>query len=81
MLFRSFDHSRLIPGREADELRRLVTTSQTCMSMQSHFGCINILLSQLNRDVEKPERRADQFQPMLSDLFGSDSLGQDAHIV
>lgn len=72
-----FDHSRLIPGQEADELRRLIKVSQTCIAMQAKYSCINILISQLNRDIEKPERAADQFQPMLSDLFGSDSLGQD----
>lgn len=76
-----FDHSRLVPGSEDTELKRLINVSQTCMQMQSTSNCINILISQLNRDIEKPERRIEQFQPMLSDLFGSDSLGQDAHVV
>jgi len=76
-----FDHSRLVPGNENSELKRLINVSQTCMRMQASTNCINILISQLNRDIEQPERRIEQFQPMLSDLFGSDSIGQDSHVV
>tara|TARA_R110000824_G_scaffold14863_4_gene62950 strand:+ start:2998 stop:3972 length:975 start_codon:yes stop_codon:yes gene_type:complete len=76
-----FDHSRLIAGTADTELQRLNTVSKGCMWMQSKMGTINILLSQLNRNIEQEHRAKDQYQPMLSDLFGGDSIGQDAHVV
>ena len=52
------------------------------MWMQSKHGCgINVLLSQLNRNIEQEHRAKNQYQPLLSDLFGGDSIGQDAHVV
>tara|TARA_R110000823_G_scaffold197875_4_gene328956 strand:- start:59 stop:991 length:933 start_codon:yes stop_codon:yes gene_type:complete len=75
------DHTRLVPGSEDIEMKRLDTLSKTCMRMQSNMGIINLLLSQLNRNIEKEDRAKNQYQPMLSDLFGGDSIGQDAHVV
>jgi len=75
------DHSRLVPGQEEQELQRLNTLSKTCMRMQGNMSSITILLSQLNREIEKEHRAKNQYQPMLSDLFGGDSIGQDAHVV
>ena len=49
--------------------------------MQSNLGTLNILLSQLNREIEKEHRAKNQYQPMLTDLFGGDSVGQDAQVV
>ena len=40
-----------------------------------------ILLSQLNRNIEQEFRAKQQYQPLLTDLFGGDSIGQDAHVV
>jgi len=76
-----FDHSRLIRGNEDTELRRLNTISKGCMWMQSKLGTVNILLSQLNRNIEQEHRAKNQYQPLLTDLFGGDSIGQDAHVV
>ena len=76
-----YDHSRLITGKEDTELRRLNTVSKGCMQMQSKFNVINILLSQLNRNIEQEHRAKNQYQPLLTDLFGGDSIGQDAHVV
>ena len=76
-----FDHSRLIRGSEDTELKKLNTISKGCMWMQSTMGAVNILLSQLNRNIEQERRAKNQYQPMLSDLFGGDSIGQDAHVV
>lgn len=76
-----YDHSRLISGKEDTELRRLNTVSKGCMHMQSKFNVINILLSQLNRNIEQEHRAKNQYQPLLTDLFGGDSIGQDAHVV
>lgn len=77
-----FDHSRLfLKNKEQSELEMLTELSHLCIHLQQETKCINILLSQLNRNIEKPERMEQQFQPMLSDLFGADSLGQDAEVV
>ena len=76
-----YDHSRLIAGTADTELQRLNTVSKGCMYMQSKMGAINILLSQLNRNIEQEHRAKNQYQPLLTDLFGGDSIGQDAHVV
>jgi replicative DNA helicase len=76
-----YDHSRLIPGHEDSELRKLNAVSKGCMWMQSRLGVVNILLSQLNRNIEQEHRAKNQYQPLLSDIFGGDSIGQDAHVV
>ena len=76
-----YDHSRLIPGAEETELRKLNAVSKGCMWMQSRLGVVNILLSQLNRNIEQEHRAKNQYQPLLSDIFGGDSIGQDAHVV
>ena len=75
------DHTRLVPGTEDIEMKRLNSLSKACMRMQANMGTINLLLSQLNRNIEKEDRAKNQYQPMLSDLFGGDSIGQDAHVV
>ena len=76
-----FDHSRLVLGNADSELQRLNTVSKGCMWMQSRMGTVNILLSQLNRNIEQEHRAKNQYQPLLTDLFGGDSIGQDAHVV
>ena len=75
------DHTRLVPGDEDVEMKRLNNLSKGCMRMQANMGTINLLLSQLNRNIEKDDRAKNQYQPLLSDLFGGDSIGQDAHVV
>jgi len=77
-----FDHSRLfLKAKEQSELEMLTQLSHLCIVLQQETKCINILLSQLNRNIEKPDRIDQQYQPMLSDLFGADSLGQDSEAV
>jgi len=75
------DHSRLVLGSEELELQKLNTLSKGCMWMQSKMQSITILLSQLNRNIEQEYRAKQQYQPLLTDLFGGDSIGQDAHVV
>tara|TARA_R110002020_G_scaffold137687_4_gene307109 strand:+ start:2051 stop:2989 length:939 start_codon:yes stop_codon:yes gene_type:complete len=77
-----FDHSRLIKGsNEHSELQKLNEISKGCMWLQAKMDTINILLSQLNRNIEQEHRAKNQYQPLLTDLFGGDSIGQDAHVV
>jgi replicative DNA helicase len=75
------DHSRLVRGNSETELQRLNVLSKACMWMQARMTCITILLSQLNRNIEQEFRAKQQYQPLLTDLFGGDSIGQDAHVV
>ena len=75
------DHSRLVPGKEEKELERLNVLSKMCMRIQAQLSTTNIILSQLNRAIESPERAKNQYQPLISDLFGGDSIGQDSHVV
>lgn len=75
------DHSRLVKGREDTELQKLNTLSKGCMWVQAKMQTITILLSQLNRNIEQEYRAKQQYQPLLTDLFGGDSIGQDAHVV
>ena len=63
------------------ELQKLNEVSKGCMWLQAKMGTINILLSQLNRNIEQEHRAKAQYQPLLTDLFGGDSIGQDAHVV
>ena len=75
------DHSRLVRGNADTELQRLNVLSKACMWMHARMSCITILLSQLNRNIEQEFRAKQQYQPLLTDLFGGDSIGQDAHVV
>ena len=75
------DHSRLVLGREDTELQKLNTLSKGFMWVQAKMQTITILLSQLNRNIEQEFRAKQQYQPLLTDLFGGDSIGQDAHVV
>ncbi len=76
-----FDHSRLVLSDREQELQKLNEISKGCMWLQAKMGTINILLSQLNRNIEQEHRAKAQYQPLLTDLFGGDSIGQDAHVV
>lgn len=78
------DHSRLVPDDQVQqEMERLNMLSKSCMEMhaESEEKVINILLSQLNRNIEREDRAKNQYQPLLTDLFGGDSIGQDSHVV
>jgi len=75
------DHSRLVRSKADTELMKLNELSKTAMLIQARMGSITVLLSQLNRNIEQEFRAKQQYQPLLTDLFGGDSIGQDAHVV
>lgn len=76
------DHTRLVkPNKEANELERLNGLAETTMYLTKLTGASFIHLSQLNRNIETPERAHSLYVPMLSDLFAADSIGQVAHVV
>ena len=77
-----FDHSRLVTGdTEHGEMVKIGRFSKLCMYMKKKYDCSNIIVSQLNRNIEAPERSKTQHEPIASDIFGADSLFQDADIV
>lgn len=74
-IFNIIDHSRFISKEnENDELKMLNNLSKNLHLTNVEFKSINILLSQLNRDIEKDSRAKNQYKPLLSDLFGADSV-------
>lgn len=82
ILVNVFDHTRLtLSENNEDEFNKINRLSKLGYLYKRKLGCVNIILSQLNRNIENPDRLRTQYAPELSDLFGSDSVSQDADIV
>lgn len=75
------DHTRLVlkAGRETEE-NMISNLMLTLNYMAKNFKTIAIVLSQLNREFEKDVKTKFRL-PVLSDLFGSDAVGQIATLV
>lgn len=78
------DHTRLASKsgkqneKEEEMIHSLMSTARDiCVELEGVF----IWLSQLNRNIESPDRRATDYVPQLTDLFGADALGQYANVV
>jgi replicative DNA helicase len=73
------DHTRMV-RKEGNGTEEMMLSF--LMGMLNHvkkeFKTLNIVLSQLNRAVESSERMSSNRGPVLSDLFGADSVGQYA---
>ncbi len=79
------DHTRLFKRDSFDRTEEEMITSMSKMFtyLKNKYPIIFIVLSQLNRDIERPERNEDRKQgnyPTSSDIFASDSLYQAADI-
>lgn len=77
------DHSRLVTGnvvKEEEKIRRLMELMNRLKNM---YGVICILLSQMNRDIEKERdrRRMGKSLPVMADLFGASAVEQFATTV
>lgn len=75
-----FDHTRLVKGngiqKEEEKITRLLWF---CATLAANEGMTNILLSQLHRGIEAPDRINSPI-PILSDFFGSDGVGQFGNV-
>lgn len=74
------DHTRLFKGGNKDEIQRLADVANMLMDAQASYKTITVVLSQLNKNIESNDRAKEQYQPQLTDLFGSDSLSQNTHV-
>jgi len=76
------DHTRLPSKTSAleSEEQRITNLLQTQRDLAVDIGQTGILLSQLNRNVESPDRAKSKYVPQLSDFFGADSIGQFANV-
>lgn len=82
----SFDHSILLKKsqHERDKMEVLYNFGEALTKLKKKYPIAFLILSQLNRDVEKPERCEDGKYgnyPNNSDIFGSDALLQHADMV
>ena len=72
------DYLQLLTGGQGDnETQRLGDATRTLKQLARELGIPVILLSQLNRDLEKRTNR----RPVMADLRGSGSIEQDADVV
>lgn len=79
-----FDHARLIAkSEESKEEEKLTGLMVGGMELKNNLAQINIYLSQMNRSIETAVGRdkLGHHLPIMSDLFGGDSIGQCADIV
>lgn len=78
----TLDHSILIKGSNKHELLYLL--GETCTKLKRKYPIIFIILSQLGRQVESPERNEEGKYGnyiLETDLFGADALLQHADLV
>lgn len=78
------DHTRLVKNIQGkSEFDTLNDLANLCVKIKKQIKCSVFLISQLNREIEKPERaqKPQGHFPQRSDLFGADSLYQGADYV
>lgn len=78
------DHTRLIrKNSDGSEERKITDLMERGVEIKNYTGCINIFLSQLNRNIESGDSRRDMGSsvPVLTDIFGADSVAQFATLI
>lgn len=79
-----FDHARLVRKENESKEEELIHGLMVGgVYLKNNFEMINIFLSQMNRNIETNVSRdkMGQYTPVISDIFGSDSISQCADIV
>ena len=82
-IFLIVDHSRLVIGdadRERIKIEKLVGFANT---LKNQYGVVSILISQMNRDIEKERdrKRMGTSLPVMGDLFAASAMEQYATTV
>jgi hypothetical protein len=82
----SLDHSLLLKksSYEKDKYDTLYTLGETLTALKRKYPIIFIILSQLNRNIDSPERNEDGKYGnhiLESDIFGADALLQHADVL
>jgi replicative DNA helicase len=75
--FWGLDHMQIISNMQTDSTHSFLTQTAHIIRELSRSVAPSLILSQMNR---KAEERQDK-RPQLSDIFGSDGIGQDARRV
>lgn len=79
-----FDHARLVlKETEAKEEELISNLMLAGVRLKNRFDQVNFFLSQMNRAIETSVGRGQMgtATPVMSDLFGSDAIGQCADLV
>jgi replicative DNA helicase len=80
----TLDHALLVSGKSGDIERRILFDLMVMMNdLKKSLKVSFILLSQLNRSIELPERltNSDLHYPKKADIFGADSMYQFSDVV
>jgi hypothetical protein len=83
----TIDHSALFKvarGQEKDKFEMLYVLGEALTYMKKHYPIAFVVLSQLNRNIDNPDRAKDgEYGNYVldSDLFGADALLQHADVV
>lgn len=77
------DYLQIITPRDESQNRerQIATMTREFKDMAMSTGCVVLLLSQINREVEKRQGRGSTAVPQLSDLRESGAIEQDANVV
>ena len=77
------DHSRLVIGNANEERQKIEKLASICNTLKNQCGTISLLLSQMNRDIEKERDRKKMglSLPVLADLFAASAMEQYATTV
>lgn len=82
------DHSLLVKGKSSQDAKQILyELGERCSLLKKQYKIIFIIITQLNRDIEKDDRRSIQdnklslHYPIKSDISSADALYQHADIV
>lgn len=82
-IFLIVDHSRLVIGDANQERIKIEKLVEFANTLKNQYGVVSILISQMNRDIEKERDRKKMGTslPVMSDLFAASAMEQYATTV